>query len=196
MLHDVAFGPFFVACLVMGIQFFTNCKTYANSHPSSNAPSLELLSASCGDKDAFLQELHQSPSDLKEKDAGGELLVFISFNLPPATLQALIDQTTQAGGVLVVRGLVNGSFQETAKRIQELGAPIHIDPPLFERFAVQSVPTFILTKPLSREESVSPVPHDRIAGNISLMHALTLFEEKGDLASQARSYLRRLKEAS
>lgn len=175
-----------IAFFAMEILFFTNCETCAYTVSSYDAPS-----PPCRNPHLLLPD--QNLSETKEQEEKALLLVFISFNLPSATLQALIDQTTRAGGVLVVRGLVNGSFRETAKRIQELGGTIHIDPPLFERFAVQSVPTFILSEPLSREEAVTPIPHDRIAGNISLLHALTLFEEKGDLPSQAQVFRRRLK---
>lgn len=79
------------------------------------------------------------------------LLVFISFAMPMPTLERLVAQAQAFGATVLLRGLVNNSLLETAKRCQVLigqrQVTIQIDPQSFERFSIAQTPTFVLLKP-------------------------------------------------
>jgi hypothetical protein len=42
--------------------------------------------------------------------------------------------------------MINNSLLETAKFVEEIGHPVDIDPPLFKRYSVNSVPMFLNQK--------------------------------------------------
>lgn len=102
----------------------------------------------------------------------GSLFVAVSFSMPPETLRRLIQQTTAAGGSVILRGL-DGSPVKTRERIVRIvgepvqaqrnqgqpGAPelalpaslqamsIRVSPRMFERFDIREVPAFVLVSP-------------------------------------------------
>jgi conjugal transfer pilus assembly protein TrbC len=82
--------------------------------------------------------------------SGAGLLVFVSFSMPEATLQRLVDQAARAKASLVLRGFVNGSLQETVLRVQRLignrEVAFQIDPQAFDRFAIGKTPSFVLVR--------------------------------------------------
>lgn len=104
------------------------------------------------------------------------LLIFISFSMPPLSLKAYSRDVQKIKGRLILQGLHKNSFKETQKKMIELGITGDIDPPLFEKYAVKDVPTFIHTTLKD-----NPGSYDQVQGHISLKQALTLFNEKGDI---------------
>jgi type-F conjugative transfer system pilin assembly protein TrbC len=118
----------------------------------------------------------------------GELFVFVSLGMGDESLKALSQQAQAHGGTLVIQGLVGNSFQETHKRLMDLGIPIDIDPTLFERFEVVRVPTFVLT---AVEKGDLGAGFDKVSGNSSVISALELFAQQGDLTSLAQSLLKK-----
>lgn len=116
-------------------------------------------------------------------------LVFISFSVPEESLRALLRDAVRTGSPLVLRGMVDNSMKRTMERIGELlgngksdkdvvdgPAPsLAVDPTLFERFAVDKVPTFVLPLETAAPCTPSdcPVPdHLKLAGDVSLAYAL------------------------
>jgi type-F conjugative transfer system pilin assembly protein TrbC len=77
------------------------------------------------------------------------LRIFITLDMPRASLQLLTDQAARAGAVLVLRGLKSQSMRQTVAVVQELIGKRRvawvIDPEAFTRFAVRQAPTFVLT---------------------------------------------------
>ncbi len=75
-----------------------------------------------------------------------KVLIFVSFAMPEATLQRLVDQAARAGATLVLRGLVNGSIRDTVTRMQALigrrHVAVQIDPEAFDRYGITRTPTF------------------------------------------------------
>lgn len=132
-----------------------------------------------------------------------KLLIFISSSMPEDSLIALDEQAKRAGGLLVLRGLINGSFKDTAAYITSLsdkGISAIIDPRLFKMFNVEAVPTFIV-KPddsnpcFDKECRYTPI-HDKVAGNITLEYALELISTNGSESRMvASSYLANLRGA-
>ena len=79
---------------------------------------------------------------------GPKVLIFVSFAMPEATLQRLVDQASGAGATLVLRGLINGSIRDTVTRMQALigsrRVAVQIDPEAFDRHGITRTPTFVL----------------------------------------------------
>ncbi len=109
-----------------------------------------------------------------------QLMVFVSFSMPLATLKNLGRQLNQVGGKMVFRGLVNNSFKEMSLKLQELGYEALIDPTLFTAMDIKYVPTFVHfgQPPVSVDQLPS---FDQLQGNVSLSYALQQFIEKGDV---------------
>lgn len=118
------------------------------------------------------------------------LLIFVSLSMPKQSLNQLSSQAKKAGGVLVLRGLVNNSWKETAAALMAVnkqGIALSIDPRLFKIFNVQAVPSFVV---LPNDEhpcptgkcSYSPVA-DIISGDISLEYALEAISSEGNAAN-------------
>lgn len=137
---------------------------------------------------------------LKSKNSGDsrypQLLVFVSFSMPMATLKALARDVNRVGGKLVLRGLVKGSlpagsFSETLIKLQELQEELLIDPTLFEAYQVEVVPTFALREQPT-ENAEEKVKHDVLRGNVSLEFVLEQFAENGDVKRSAKQLLQHL----
>ena len=129
------------------------------------------------------------PSGLKAKYQGdSELFVFVTLGMSDEALKVLSIQAQEVGAVLVIRGLVENSFQKTHQRLKELAIPIDIDPTLFERFEITRVPTLVLAE--IKDGKLTDV-HDKVRGNTSIRSALELFSMEGDLFALAQSYLKK-----
>ncbi len=78
----------------------------------------------------------------------GTLQVFITLDMPRASLQRLVEQSERAGATLVLRGLKAQSMRQTiaaaAELIGERRVSWVIDPNAFKRFNVSAAPTFVL----------------------------------------------------
>lgn len=139
-------------------------------------------------------------------------LVFISFSMPEESLRTLLRDAVPMGSPLVLRGMVDNSMKRTVERIGDLlndgksgkdGADgstpsLAIDPTLFERFAVDKIPTFVL--PLDAATPCTPtgcpVPdHLKLAGDVSLAYALSLMAREAagtPLGHRAEQWRKRL----
>ena len=113
------------------------------------------------------------------------LLVFVSFSMPLGTLKTLVIQVNQVGGKVVFRGLVNGSFKQTAEKIKDLQEEVIIDPTLFNEYQVKVIPTFVLRN--TKEE------HDQLSGNVSLEYALEQMSSKGTTKTETLKLLNKLR---
>lgn len=136
-------------------------------------------------------------------DAGPRLLVFISFSMPPRTLDRLAEQAGRARAALVLRGLVDGSLTRTVAQVQTLlggrKVAVLIDPQAFDRYAVRHTPTFVLVRqgaqarPCSAGSCAPASDYLAVSGDVSLDHALTYFQRSAPaLSRDAAGFLRRL----
>ena len=110
------------------------------------------------------QRLVTSNFPKKDEKRYPDLLVFVSFSMPLATLKSLNEDVVANGGKLVFRGLVEGSFKKMAMKLRELSAEVLIDPTLFEDHAITQVPVFVKGK-------------DKLTGNVSLEYVFSKFKE-------------------
>jgi conjugal transfer pilus assembly protein TrbC len=135
---------------------------------------------------------------------GPRLLVFISFSMPDATLERLVDQAARAGATLVLRGLVNGSLRDTVERMQHLignrKISVQIDPQAFDRFSVARTPSFVLVRAGASAQACGSntcIGSDQYllaAGDVSLDYALAQFQRSTPrMAGDASRFLQRMK---
>ncbi|MBP9752203.1 MAG: type-F conjugative transfer system pilin assembly protein TrbC [Proteobacteria bacterium] len=119
------------------------------------------------------------PENKKEEDVkttiGDKIYVFVSFSMPKASLINLLKEAPKHNATLVLRGLKNNSFKETAKVIQDFydqekgeGVGFEINPELFEKHKIASVPVFLnLTN------------NNKLSGNVTLDFAVKKIKEEG-----------------
>ena len=152
------------------------------------------------------------PGEVLPGQHGTTLMVFLTLSMPDDALVGWIEQTARAGGVAVIRGFYGDKMSTTLKRLAALQeqAPaikgrggVSVDPTAFSRFDVDVAPVVIVSSaPLppchTNGCAGDPAPpHDRIAGNITLEHALTLLARGGDAApGTARRHLARLEKGN
>lgn len=114
--------------------------------------------------------LFPQDEEMLEPGKKDQLLVFVSFSMPEASLKALAKDAGQHNAVLVLRGLYEDSFVKTASKLKDLGIGVDINPELFETHQVDAVPTFVAVK--------SGQPLWRLKGNVTLGFVAKKFEEK------------------
>lgn len=115
-------------------------------------------------------------------DASVSVYVFASFSMPDASLKSLIRQGELTGVPIVLRGLVSNSIEATMRAVHSLytegekpESGALIDPTLFQRFAIDQVPTVIVAERAAGACTLTdcPIPeHVKIAGDVPLRYAL------------------------
>lgn len=131
-----------------------------------------------------------------------DLLVFVSTSMPAPSIKKLIRQAQAAGGVVVLRGLVKNSFQETkaffnAHADPDRAPPIVIDPTQFARYGIESVPAFVVTnsacidhEPACRETAPA---FSAAQGDVGLDYALEHLARDQRLGARAARHLARIR---
>jgi conjugal transfer pilus assembly protein TrbC len=146
------------------------------------------------------------------------LRIFITLEMPRASLERLIEQAARSGAVIVLRGLKVQSMRQTlavvGQLIGERRVAWLIDPQAFTRYGVQTAPTFVLTLAddpvnVASDEPANTVSASRgacgshcptpsafvsVAGDVSLHYALeAMVGRRPDAASRAAPILARLR---
>ena len=137
--------------------------------------------------------------------AGG-LRIFVTLEMPRGSLQRLVDQAERGGATLVLRGLRNQSMRQTLAAVSELlgsrKVGWQIDPEAFERFGVQSAPTFVLPvagttqmpAACTGSSCVAASGFVAVAGDVSLDYALDhMARRHPQAAALAAPHLARLR---
>lgn len=144
----------------------------------------------------FVKGFNEIKAFAKSEEEIPSLMVFASFGLPKQTLQQLTEQVRKADGVLVFRGVHEGSLKKTITMMQELnekGTNAIIHPEYFKRFNITTVPVFVLGK--GQENSINDKCTqiiDKLTGNVPLKYVLETFAEKGENRSIAKQHLKKL----
>ena len=151
--------------------------------------------------------------------AASALRIFITLDMPRASLQRLVDQATRSGATLVLRGLKDQSMRQTVAAVGELIETRRvswvIDPDAFTRFHVGAAPTFVLTltdEPVPGLPAFGPVldlprcsgngctspalepSYLSISGDVSLDYALDAIARRSpEAAPRASAILQRLR---
>jgi type-F conjugative transfer system pilin assembly protein TrbC len=78
---------------------------------------------------------------------GPDLLVFVSFAIPRASLERLAADAARTGAVMVFRGPKEGSLRKTLQAFEPLarrGASAILHPEAFTRHRIEAVPAYVL----------------------------------------------------
>ncbi len=134
------------------------------------------------------------------------LRIFVTLDMPRASLKLLTDQAARSGAVLVLRGLKSQSMRETINAVGELigesKATWVIDPEAFTRHTVRQAPTFVLAFNDAANVApgtcgagcVAPTGFVSVAGDVSLDYALeAIMRRKPEAAPRASPILKRLR---
>ena len=121
------------------------------------------------------------------------LRVFVTLDMPAASLKALADQAARSGAVLVLRGLKDNSMRATLAAVQALigerKIAWQIDPEAFKHFGVERAPTFVLL-------TSSAASFVAVAGDVSIDYALHAMVRHAPRAEvHAQPFLTRLKDS-
>lgn len=143
------------------------------------------------------------------KDSLGEaprFIAFASLSMPPQSLRQMMDDVAKAGGVVVFRGLTQGSAKVMTEALGKVLKPgerrdgVGIDPRLFRAFGVDEVPAYVVTASdfdlcSGFDCTTSVPPYDRMTGNVTAEFALRTFAEGGGPGARiAAQHLARLQE--
>jgi type-F conjugative transfer system pilin assembly protein TrbC len=113
-------------------------------------------------------------------------IILVSQSIPIHVLKNILIQAKEYEALVVVRGLPNGEFLDEVHKLQRIaegtGTGLAIDPTLFKRFNVTSVPAFVL--PLTplipcTENGCSTPEHVKATGDVTIRYFLELIERVG-----------------
>lgn len=171
-------------------QFINEVKANTSKHQLRAKEIIENTNLNCkkyANTDCFNQlNLPQAPHSID--NSPHELYVFVSLSMPQSRLINLLQEAKLYDGIVVLRGLKNNSYKDTANFMQPIikaaASGIIIEPNLFEKYDVSKVPTFILNDPIIKK-------YDKAKGNVNLKYALEEISRAGELTSTAQLILRR-----
>ena len=94
--------------------------------------------------------------------------IFVSFSMNDEALKAYYSEAQKNDATLIMKGLVNDSFTETKEKLDELNIGYDINPELFDKYEVNTVPTII-------KDDDGNIK--KLTGHILLSEALNIFKE-------------------
>lgn len=120
-------------------------------------------------------------------------IVLVSLSMPDSRIKSLMSEAAKVGANIVLRGAVDNDIGKTIERIQQFSdenqtGGIQIDPTLFRRFEVTTVPTFILPlEPVKTcDQNGCEVPeHVKAHGTASLLYFLEKASRLGNEKEKA-----------
>lgn len=123
------------------------------------------------------------------------LYVFITLGMKPKNIDSLVKEAKKHGAQVILRGLKNNSFMETAGYLQAIAKEesegVIIDPTLFRKFSIKIAPTFVLSQEKQLlENNDSGQIYDQVEGNVSIRYALERIASRGDLRGLAIELLK------
>ncbi|WP_225008017.1 type-F conjugative transfer system pilin assembly protein TrbC [Novosphingobium percolationis] len=141
---------------------------------------------------------------LSAMGTGPRFIAFASTSMPASALRQMIEDVPRAGGVVVFRGLREGSARAMTAALTGVFQPgehiagIGIDPRLFRAFHVESVPTYVMGGSDfdlcdGLDCSTAVPPFDVMTGNVTAAYALETFARGGGPGARlAAQHLARL----
>lgn len=146
------------------------------ANPGNNFPQIPAPTPSAVDIQALARRYEQRAQARKTDD----LMIFVSFSMPAASLKRIVAQGRQVGASVVLNGFKNNSMKETTQAIQNLGegrGHVVVNPNAFAKYRIRSVPAVVLTKPnasdhLDAEGCALPDTYASVVGDVSLDYSL------------------------
>lgn len=153
-----------------------------------------------GEEQSTLRNLRPGQGQFGASRQFAGLYIFVSSSMPKTLLKGYINEAKKYGGVLVFKGLPNGSFKELIRLIGELTEEknnqqeelpsMQIDDEAFDRFNVTLVPSIVLVEEGVYVPNKTPrIIYDKISGNVPIKYALEQFVDSGQLSKQAKEIL-------
>lgn len=152
-----------------------------------------------------------SPSDLAQqfskppvmpiRTASHELMVFVSFSMPPESLQRIVLESERTGAHIVFRGFKGEKLMEMSKHVANLignrRVEVSVNPPAFHQFQVTAVPALVIALPSASEGMdngcAQATQFAKVTGDVGQDYALDLIERNSPtFASAAQAFNRRL----
>lgn len=127
-------------------------------------------------------------ADTNKSRHSSQVIVFISFSMPDASVKQWMRQAEKIHAPVVIRGLINNSFKTTIQKMAELTKDNHggvqIDPTLFRRFQINQLPAVVVLD----EGDCLPgqscfANYDVIYGDVTLDYALKKITDQHDALS-------------
>ena len=148
----------------------------ATLSPGNNFPQIPAPAPSAVDIQALARRYEPRAQARKTDD----LMIFVSFSMPAASLKRIVAQGRQVGASVVLNGFKNNSMKETTQAIQNLGegrGHVVVNPNAFVKYRIRSVPAVVLTKPnasdqLDAEGCALPDTYAAVTGDVSLDYSL------------------------
>lgn len=137
------------------------------------------------------------------KKVGSDLMIFASLSMPRDVLNKLSRQAKEAGGVVVLRGVLNEGWVATMKEARAInqgaGVAWEINPAMFKKFKVTTVPVFVLadaSKIVPSDEGCAPdIAYASVIGEISVEQALNIIKSRGkpEFAKMAEARINKIR---
>lgn len=122
------------------------------SYAQVNSTNVNAVNADIDSMLSAYQGIKKKPSG--PINAGGDLLVFVSFSLPENDFLELAKQAKNYGATLIIRGFKNNRLSETkaaALKLNASGARWSIHPQLFKTFSIDKVPAVVVASDASNQ---------------------------------------------
>lgn len=168
--------------------------------PVQSMPRVPSIAARPGaDPLAVAERYRQAQGAQGKQEVGPDLLVFVSFAMPQASLARLAADAGKAGAVLVFRGPREGSIRKTLAAFEplaRLGSRATLDPEAFARHGVKAVPVYLLGQTGGCGEASACAEALRVSGDAGLDDVLERMARADHLLAQvAEERLARLRRA-
>lgn len=152
-----------------------------------------------------------SPSDLAHQfskppvlpinTATHDLMVFVSFSMPPESLERIVVQSEKTGARIVFRGFKGDKMMEMSKHVAKLigerRVEVSVNPPAFTQFKITQVPALVIALPTASEGMdngcAQATRYVKVTGDVGQDYALDLIEGASpQFASAAQVFNRRI----
>lgn len=156
-------------------------------------------------------EVRLSPSELAQQfskppvlptiTATHELMVFVSFSMPPESLQRIVLESEITGAHIVFRGFKGDKMMGMSKHIANLigkhRVEVSVNPPAFTQFQVTTVPALVIALPNASEGMdngcAQATRFVKVTGDVGQSYALDLIDRTSpQFASAAQVFSRRI----
>ncbi len=139
-------------------------------------------------KESILIANQQLTNNENNKRKTPSILIFVSFSMPEKSLEAYLSDAKKIHASVVIRGLIDNSFQKTFQRVASLvkssgGDGIELNPIWFKRFDIKSVPAVVAVPEDSscfkNDNCQKNRNFDVMTGDITLVSALKIIRDRG-----------------
>lgn len=154
------------------------------------------------DLEALARQGARLPTEAAQKPVS-TLRIFVTLEMPTASLRLLAAQAARIGAPLVLRGLKDHSMRATLAAIGTItgtaSAGCVIDPDAFTRYGIAQAPTFVVTEevsatPICTGACLASEDWTAIAGDVSVDYAIeAILRQRPALAPRLQPLLDRLR---